>query len=257
MLPSLDEGFGLPALEAMALGVPVVASSLGALPEVVGDGGILVDPDQREGPGRCPRGRHDGPRSGGEAARRGHRPGGPIQLAGVGAGAGRRLRARGLPGFRRPAPRAARTARMRIGVDARELTGRATGVGRYLGELLAAWADPASGAALMPRFRALRSGAAVCRGRIAYRTASGEHPGVARGRGHLVGADDAAIGRSERRAGRVLRAGVHGSPAALLSRRVDHPRRVVLRASRVVRRARGAPAADAHARWRRGARRSC
>jgi len=44
VLPSLDEGFGLPALEAMALGVPVVASSLGALPEVVGDCGILVDP---------------------------------------------------------------------------------------------------------------------------------------------------------------------------------------------------------------------
>ncbi len=62
-----------------------------------------------------------------------------------------------------------------------------------------------------------------------------------------MGADDAAIGSSERRAGRVLRAGVHGSPAALLSRRVDHPRRVVLRASRVVRRARGAPPADAHA----------
>ena len=44
VLPSLDEGFGLPALEAMALGVPVVASSLGALPEVVGDCGILIDP---------------------------------------------------------------------------------------------------------------------------------------------------------------------------------------------------------------------
>jgi len=41
---------------------------------------------------------------------------------------------------------------MRIGVDMRELTGRATGVGRYLGELLAAWADPASGAALRHDF---------------------------------------------------------------------------------------------------------
>ena len=41
---------------------------------------------------------------------------------------------------------------MRIGVDTRELTGRATGVGRYLGELLAAWADPASGAALRHDF---------------------------------------------------------------------------------------------------------
>jgi len=44
VLPSLDEGFGLPALEAMALGIPVVASSVGALPEVVGEAGILVDP---------------------------------------------------------------------------------------------------------------------------------------------------------------------------------------------------------------------
>jgi glycosyltransferase involved in cell wall biosynthesis len=46
ILPSLDEGFGLPVLEAMSAGVPVVASNRGALPEVVGTGGILVDPDQ-------------------------------------------------------------------------------------------------------------------------------------------------------------------------------------------------------------------
>lgn len=44
VIPSLDEGFGLPALEAMAAGVPVVASRRGALPEVVGDAGTLVDP---------------------------------------------------------------------------------------------------------------------------------------------------------------------------------------------------------------------
>ena len=44
ILPSWDEGFGLPALEAMAAGVPVVASNRGALPEVIGDAGLLVDP---------------------------------------------------------------------------------------------------------------------------------------------------------------------------------------------------------------------
>ena len=45
VLPSLDEGFGIPALEAMTMGVPVVASNRGAIPEVVGDAGILVDPE--------------------------------------------------------------------------------------------------------------------------------------------------------------------------------------------------------------------
>jgi glycosyltransferase involved in cell wall biosynthesis len=49
LFPSLDEGFGLPALEAMAAGVPVVASNRGALPEVVADAGILMDPEDEGG----------------------------------------------------------------------------------------------------------------------------------------------------------------------------------------------------------------
>lgn len=44
VLPSLYEGFGLPALEAMACGAPVVASNVSSLPEVVGDAGLLADP---------------------------------------------------------------------------------------------------------------------------------------------------------------------------------------------------------------------
>jgi glycosyltransferase involved in cell wall biosynthesis len=43
-LPSLMEGFGLTALEAMACGVPTVVSNRGSLPEVVGDAGIVVEP---------------------------------------------------------------------------------------------------------------------------------------------------------------------------------------------------------------------
>lgn len=48
VLPSLEEGFGLTALEAMHAGVPVVASNRGALPEVIGTAGSLVDPTDAE-----------------------------------------------------------------------------------------------------------------------------------------------------------------------------------------------------------------
>lgn len=43
-LPSLYEGFGLPALEAMQYGTPVIGGNISSIPEVVGEGGILVDP---------------------------------------------------------------------------------------------------------------------------------------------------------------------------------------------------------------------
>ena len=43
VVASRHEGFGVPVLEAMSLRLPVVANDVGALPEVVGDGGLLVD----------------------------------------------------------------------------------------------------------------------------------------------------------------------------------------------------------------------
>ncbi|MCP4403586.1 MAG: glycosyltransferase family 4 protein [bacterium] len=47
VFPSLYEGFGLPPLEAMACGVPVISSNAASLPEVVGDAALLVDPSNR------------------------------------------------------------------------------------------------------------------------------------------------------------------------------------------------------------------
>ena len=46
-MPSYSEGFGLPAIEAMACGTPVLSSNRGALPEVVGDTGLYFDPCDR------------------------------------------------------------------------------------------------------------------------------------------------------------------------------------------------------------------
>ena len=49
LFPSLYEGFGMPVLEAMACGTPVLTSDRSALPEVVGDAGLLIDPDDPAG----------------------------------------------------------------------------------------------------------------------------------------------------------------------------------------------------------------
>lgn len=44
MFPSLYEGFGLPPLEALACGTPVITSNASSLPEVVGNAALMVDP---------------------------------------------------------------------------------------------------------------------------------------------------------------------------------------------------------------------
>ena len=44
LIASWDEGFGVPALEAMTIGLPVIATARGALPETLGGAGILVNP---------------------------------------------------------------------------------------------------------------------------------------------------------------------------------------------------------------------
>jgi glycosyltransferase involved in cell wall biosynthesis len=45
VFPSFSEGFGLPPLEAMSCGVPVIASNRTSIPEVVGDAAVMIDPD--------------------------------------------------------------------------------------------------------------------------------------------------------------------------------------------------------------------
>ncbi len=53
VFPSLWEGFGLPAVEAMSCGVPVLASDRGSLPEVVGDAGLFFDPKNPADMAQC------------------------------------------------------------------------------------------------------------------------------------------------------------------------------------------------------------
>jgi alpha-1,3-rhamnosyl/mannosyltransferase len=53
VFPSLWEGFGLPAVEAMSCGIPVLASRRGSLPEVVGDAGLFFDPDDPQAIAAC------------------------------------------------------------------------------------------------------------------------------------------------------------------------------------------------------------
>ena len=53
VFPSLAEGFGLPVLEAMSLGVPVIAADIGAIKEVAGESALFFDPREPEDLVRC------------------------------------------------------------------------------------------------------------------------------------------------------------------------------------------------------------
>ena len=103
VFPSLYEGFGLPPLEAMASGTPVVTSNVSSLPEVVGDSAVLVNP---ENVFEIARGIREaltseslrealvaqGPPAGAQVQLGGHRPAGARRLSGIRRGEGILLR---------------------------------------------------------------------------------------------------------------------------------------------------------------------
>ena len=72
VVPSVYEGFGLPVGEAMACGVPVISTTGGALPEVVGDAGVLVPPKDHLALARAITDMLDSPERANELGRRGY-----------------------------------------------------------------------------------------------------------------------------------------------------------------------------------------
>jgi glycosyltransferase involved in cell wall biosynthesis len=72
VFPSLEETFGLPVLEAMAAGLPVVTSNRSALPEVAGEAALLVNPENPEEIAAAVRRILDSPELRRELIRKGH-----------------------------------------------------------------------------------------------------------------------------------------------------------------------------------------
>jgi hypothetical protein len=132
LLPSVDEGFGLTALEAMS-----GRRAAGRLESRVASGSRR----ERRNPHRTPRhgGMGIGHRSPGWRRDDGARPGvcGPRAGQGIHLGGDGCPPGTGLP--RRGRPSRSALTEMRIAIDARELAGKPTGVGRYLSQILSAW----------------------------------------------------------------------------------------------------------------------
>ena len=141
VLPSLDEGFGLPALEAMSAGVPVIVSSRGSLPEVVQDAGALVDPlDIDALAAAIERAAFD--QNWAVSARAGGpRPGAPFHLDRIRSDAAPRVCGsdRTSSGTQRCSAGCPPPRHMKIAIDARELHDKPTGVGRLIRKLLDEW----------------------------------------------------------------------------------------------------------------------
>ena len=130
VLPSLEEGFGLPVIEAMAAGLPVVCSTGSALSEVAGDAALLVEPRDANALAQSIDRLLD------DASLRGE-----PSPARARAQPAVRLGQDGLPDPRLLPEGPWALGRSSIGIDGRELAGRPTGTGRYLRNLLRHWRE--------------------------------------------------------------------------------------------------------------------
>jgi len=88
VFPSLYEGFGFPPLEAMAVGVPVVATTAGAVPEIVGDAAVLVEPGDGDALAEAMASVLDDPQLGTSLGEKGRCRAGQFTWAACGAGLG-------------------------------------------------------------------------------------------------------------------------------------------------------------------------
>ena len=240
---SFDEGFGLPALEAMALGIPVVAASRGALPEVVGEAGLFVDPTDSGDIANAFHRVLTEPAVGRVCRERGLAQAAGVQLDRVGKGAPAALQV-GDDQAVVEAPGDAPI--MRIGIDVRELLGRPTGVGRYLSSLLGQWAESARRGTFSHQM--VLYAPEKCRPEVAARfdPLQPRVSGGVRLLRDMVGTGASASDRVARRPRRLLLTGVYVANQDGLSDRSDRPRCVVSRAPGVVCGSRAPPAILAH-----------